>query len=212
MNYIYDILLNFQKAFYDFYEWNEEDEIIHIRKIPLFRVSNPDFNNFKNNTVKFDKTFTEKIYNRTEKFKKINIATLNYVFLVSNSKEAMALKLGKNGVVTHKSSLLIDEEDEIADMANDLKLFPIEYSIVNKGSDNTFQTRNEKENSVSIINKLNNLYTHKDDDKLKFLYLECFNKKEEDATKAFNALKNEVVLNSKNYFKISDFFKIISQK
>ena len=122
MNYIYDILLNFQKDFYDFFEWNPEDEILHIRKIPLFRVSNKDFTIFKKGNVRFESSFMSRIYNRTEKFKKINTSALNYVFLVSNGKEAMGLKLNKNGIITHRSSLLIDEDDEIADMANDLKM------------------------------------------------------------------------------------------
>ena len=72
MNYIYDILLNFQKDFYDFFEWNPEDEILHIRKIPLFRVSNKDFTIFKKGNVRFESSFMSRIYNRTEKFKKIN--------------------------------------------------------------------------------------------------------------------------------------------
>ena len=55
MNYIYDILLNFQKEFYDFYEWNPDDEIIHIRKIPLFYINNNDFYTIKNSVVSFNK-------------------------------------------------------------------------------------------------------------------------------------------------------------
>ena len=39
MNYIYDIYLNFNKTYYDFYEWNNNDKVMHIKKIPLFKVS-----------------------------------------------------------------------------------------------------------------------------------------------------------------------------
>ena len=35
MNYIYDILLNFKNKLYDFYDWNINDDITHIRKIPF---------------------------------------------------------------------------------------------------------------------------------------------------------------------------------
>ena len=105
MNYIYDILLNFQKEFYEFYEWNTSDEITHIRKIPLIRVSDKELNIFKEWSIRFEKDFIEKIYNKTERFKKVNVVLIPYVFLASNGKEAMALKLGKNGIVTHKSSL-----------------------------------------------------------------------------------------------------------
>ncbi len=212
MNYIYDILLNFQKDFYDFFEWNPEDEILHIRKIPLFKTSNRDFIMFKNGTVRFENDFLNRIYNRTEKFKKINTSVLNYVFLVSNGKEAIGLKLNKNGVITHRSSLLIDEDDEIADMANDLKVWDFEYTILSPIKEENFQTRFEKENIHIILQKLNNLYNNKETDKLKFLYLECFSKKENDMEKIFNMLRREVLKYTDNYSKIFDFFKIIGQK
>ncbi len=212
MNYIYDILLNFQKDFYDFFEWNPEDEILHIRKIPLFKVSNKDFTIFKKGNVRFESNFMSRIYNRTEKFKKINTSALNYVFLVSNGKEAMGLKLNKSGIITHRSSLLIDEDDEIADMANDLKIWDFEYTILSPIKEDEFQTRFEKENGHAIIQKLNNLYNHKEDEKLKFLYLECFSEKENDVNKIFSILKEEILKHTDNYNKIFDFFKIIGQK
>lgn len=211
MNYIYDVLLNFQKDFYDFYEWNEDDEIIHIRKMPLFYISNKDYNIIKNSTVCFNKDFCDKIHNRTEKFKKINVALLNYVFLISNGKETMALKLNKNGVTTHKSSLLLDENEEISEMAEDLKLYNLEYKII-KSNDISFNTRYEKENIVDISNKLCFLYNHKEDDKLKFLYLECFGKVEDDVNKVFNKLQKEIKSNNKVTLKMIDFFKLINQK
>ena len=44
MNYIYDIVLNFNKEYYSFYEWNRKDNIINVKKIPLFLVDNECFN------------------------------------------------------------------------------------------------------------------------------------------------------------------------
>ena len=61
MNYAYDIILNFQKDYYDFFEWNKNDEILHIRKIPIFKISNTDYQLFKNSTVKFNKDFVTKM-------------------------------------------------------------------------------------------------------------------------------------------------------
>ena len=48
MNYIYDIALNFQKYFCEFYEWRREDKISNIRKIPLYRITTNDINTLKN--------------------------------------------------------------------------------------------------------------------------------------------------------------------
>lgn len=211
MNYIYDILLNFQKEFYDFYEWNTDDEIMHIRKMPLFLISDDDYLILKNSVVCFDKEFCDKIHNRTERFKKINVALINYAFLISNGKETMALRLGKNGIVSHRSSLLLEENEEISDMAEDLKLYNINYKVI-KSIEPCFQTRNEKENVLNVSNKLNLLYNHKDDEKIKFLYLECFGKNEDDVNIAFNKLQRQIKCDNKCTLKIIDFFNIINQK
>ena len=51
MNYIYDIVLNFNKEYYSFYEWNRKDNIINVKKIPLFLVDNECFNIMKYDNV-----------------------------------------------------------------------------------------------------------------------------------------------------------------
>ena len=211
MSYIYDILLNFQKNYYDFFEWNSTDEIIHIRKMPVFRVNNLDYKKIKNSIVKFESEFLDKIYNRTEKFKNINISFLNYVFLISNGKEAMGIKLNKDGFITHKSSLLLDEEEDIAETAEDLEIYKLNYKFI-KSENSCLHTRNERENIANASNKLFALYSHKEDEKLKFLYLECFGKNESDVDKIYKVLASEIKNNNKNTSKIIDFFKLISQK
>ena len=45
MTYIYDVTLNFNEVLYDFFEWNNNDNLIHVRKIPIFKVSNENFLN-----------------------------------------------------------------------------------------------------------------------------------------------------------------------
>ena len=54
MNYIYDILLNFNNIPYDIFEWNKDDKILHIRKIPLIKLSTFDLSNLVNKKVKID--------------------------------------------------------------------------------------------------------------------------------------------------------------
>ena len=61
MNYIYDILLNFNRQLYDFFEWNLSDNIIHVRKIPLFRIDSKTLLTIRDNKVKVDSSFLEKI-------------------------------------------------------------------------------------------------------------------------------------------------------
>ena len=76
MNYIYDIILNFQKEYYDFYEWNNNDHIYHMRKIPIIKVNNKQLLDIKNNTIKF-KIDTLKFLNvKAEQIKNNDIAKL----------------------------------------------------------------------------------------------------------------------------------------
>ena len=44
MNFIYDIVLNFNKEYYYFFEWSRKDNVINIKKIPFFLI---DYQTFK---------------------------------------------------------------------------------------------------------------------------------------------------------------------
>ena len=72
MNYIYDILVNFKETLYDFYEWNKNDNITHIRKIPLFRINDIFFKDFY--------LFTKKLFTLCTE-KDIIIRSENYFFI-----------------------------------------------------------------------------------------------------------------------------------
>lgn len=212
MNYIYDVLLNFQKDFYEFFEWNRNDEIYHIRKMPLFRVSSSDFNLFRNGVVCFDKEFLDSIFNRCERIKKVSVSSIAYAFLVSDGKDVMALKLNKKGINIFKSGLLIDEADDIADIASDLRERKIGYSVIKKEFCVNFQTRFEIENCKRLIKNLENIYCSGENDKIRYLYLECFNENSSDVHYMYDKLRKEILEFGDNYLKIFDFFKIISAK
>ena len=66
MNYMYDVLLNFNDFPYDIFEWNKDDKINHIRKIPLFKLKTADLSNLINKNVRLDNDFLNKIYKKTE--------------------------------------------------------------------------------------------------------------------------------------------------
>ena len=44
MSYVYDIVLNFNNDYYDFYEWKNDDLIYHIKRINLIRVDSKVYN------------------------------------------------------------------------------------------------------------------------------------------------------------------------
>lgn len=109
MNYIYDILVNFQDRLYDFYEWNVEDEITHIRKIPLFYVPKKVLDDLKFGKIKIEGDFLKQLEQRTEIFTDKNVRGLPYVGLFCDGKEAIVVSFNKKGVSTSKSRLLVED-------------------------------------------------------------------------------------------------------
>jgi len=132
MNYIYDILLNFQPTVYDFYEWNLNDDIIHIRKIPVFHISQKQLNEIRDYKVQIEKEFLTKIYKKTERFTKKEVELMPYVCILSTEEEALAVKLDKNGTVLKKSKLLVEEENETLEVAERLSVFTLNYKCLKK--------------------------------------------------------------------------------
>lgn len=203
MNYIYDILLNFKDDFFEFYDWNNTDDIIHIRKIPIIKIDTNDFLNIKNNTVIFNDNFLDKIKNKTEIFTRKKIRQVYNTFLLSDGISVFAITIVKNK--TKISSLLIDEELDILEEVKNIRTENINYSIVKNKQINYFKTRKQIEKEKFVKVKLNKIY---DEDKLKYIYYDCFNIKEKSIDKIIYELNNK--LNDKNICnKIYDFFKLI---
>ena len=158
MNYIYDVLLNFQTEYYDFFEWNQNDNIYHMRKTPIIKINKKRLNELKNNIVKFDDDTLNIINSKSERFKQNNISKLKYIFIVGDEHECLAIKLNKNGVISQKSSLLPNEQDDVIEI---LKLQPeikLNYKIIKQKQINNFKTRFEIENEKFIIDELNKIY------------------------------------------------------
>ena len=175
MNYIYDILLNFNNIPYDIFEWNKDDKILHIRKIPLIKLSTIDLSNLVNKKVIIDKEFLIKIYKRTEQYNK---KVLDYAFLATDGKMVIAFKIEQNKI--KYSQLFLDEEMEVLDFSSNLNVSSIKYQIINDKKIDYLQTRNQQYIKKFIYNQLKKI---NDADKLNFLYLECFNKKSNDTLK-----------------------------
>lgn len=204
MIYIYDILLNFKDELYDFYDWNKNDNIIHIRKIPLIKIKEKDLVNIKNNNVKFDEETLNQIKDKAEIFTPKISKKIEYMTLLSDGNYVIGLQI--EGKKIKKSSLLIDEELDILEDVNNLDFMNINYKIINKGINNELKTRKQRETEKFIkkgINKIKN-----DEEKLKYLYYECFDKKEENKEKILYKMLNNINNLDVNK-KIYNFLKLI---
>lgn len=210
MTYIYDILLNFNNKLYEVYEWNKNDDITHIRKIPLFKISSKNLFDILNNKVKLDSNFLINIFRKTEFFTKNKINIIEYSFLATDGKEAVALKCNNQSIIEY-SKLLYEEETEVLEYSESLKISEIKYDIITKINRDMFKTRNENNIKKIIFKELNEMIKNNDEDKLNYIYLECFNKK------INGDIKKQIYIDlEKNwnevYLQIYDFLKKILLK
>lgn len=191
MDYIYDIVLNFHDNYYDFYEWQPNDKIINIKKIPIYKIANSDYLNLRNNNITIDKNTLPK---------------QNKMFLVTSGIEVLGLLIDDNGKVLKKSSLLFEESDEILEDKDSIKLINIKYQI-NKKNNIIHQSRITKEKTKYINNYLHNIDKIKDEYILKYLYYDLYNIEEDNIDKIYN---NLLELSKENINKIHDSIKKIN--
>ena len=172
MNYIYDIVLNFQKDYYQFFEWNRTDKIKNISKILVYHVTDQDLINLIYNDIIIDNPLLNNLKEETKRYKKITI-------LVSNTKQTIGLLFDKNGTLLKRSSLLFEEEAEVNNFAKELPITTINYKK-NKKLPISSALRAEKEKKepiIKYINQTNDLTT------LKYLYYEYFKEECDDTSK-----------------------------
>lgn len=209
MNYIYDIFLNYNNLVYDVFEWNKEDKITHIRKIPFIVIDSLDLYNLINKNVVIDNTFLAKIYRKTEVFSKKSPYCLDYSFLATDKVEVVAFKLDKNGMIKEYSKLLIAEEIEVLNYSESLSMQTIEYQIISDKIIEQFQTRNENKIKKFIYKELKLMQN--DLDKLNFLCLECFGQIKN--ANPLNVIYQQLENNWENiYIKVYNFLKMITIK
>lgn len=209
MNYTYDILANFNENYYEFYDWNNKDELTHIKKLPIIKVERNFLNDIKNNDVIVEKELLEKIFRKTEFFKTNKKNISNYICALCDGTKAIIIKLDQTGKIKGRSSLLIDEENEIIDISDTMTTSNYKLKINKNKKQEYFKTRKEKEINRYIEKELKII----DNNKLKYLYFDCFNKKEEDINIIKKEIKNEIKNNFENIYKeVYEFLKLTSQR
>lgn len=207
MNYIYDILINLNKKYYDFFEWNQSDTIYHIRKIPIFRIKSNDFLNLLSSSVSVDSQFVELIKNKTDVFNNTP-NDLRYCCLLTDSNDVMAISFDEYGNTIGKSDLLIEEALDVLEISLHIKESSIKYKILKNDNNCDFLTRNTSKMQSKVLKKID-LLANDDTGKLKYLYYECFNEEEIDRKKMLEKIKKNII-NEDILKKLNKFFKLIS--
>lgn len=174
MIYIYDLTLNFNDRLYDFYDWKDTDSITHYRKIPLIKLSDKKYDKFLNNKVVVDEELLSLVRDKAQQYKGRMLKTVKYAFVLTNGFDAFAVMLDDGGTSVKKSKLVIGEELEVIDLANNLKVKDVSFNIVCKDNFVNKFTRDEEVIINDVVSKIND---HKDNlELLKYLYYEWNNK------------------------------------
>ncbi len=192
MKYMYDILLNFSdvKA-YEFYEWNNNDEIEYFKKVPLFRINNKNISDFVIGNIIEDKSFKESIYNVAEIYDHKMVRHVKYAGIVTDGEVALAFLLDNKGKIIMMSKMLIDEESEVLEIGNSIKEVYIDIKVnSNNNFNNIYLTRLENYKKFFLNKEIDSLYDSKNINKLKYLYFECSNKIEDDINMIYLKLKD----------------------
>lgn len=192
MIYIQDIILNLNKELIEFFEWNNNDYLTHVRKIPIFKINNEDLFKIKSENIINNNQLIESIKNKCHTFSKIKY---NYLFLVCTEEKVIAISTNKDGEIKLISDLLIEEEDDILE---DISKYPyIDLSITIKNySENKILTRKEKEKINFVYDSIKNLNPNI------YEYI-CFELNIE-------SINQETIMN--NYNKMYNFFNLIQNK
>lgn len=175
MYYYYDVLLNFTEVpeIYEFYEWEEKDNVEFIKKIPLFRVTTECLKDNLKFQTKFDSSLVEQIKEKTI----VKGSTENNcnTFLLSDAKNALALEINEEGMVVSRSKLLPSDELNLSEVMFTMKESTLHYEKLEKYQMSK-TLRQIREIKKLIRNEIDTLYEEKNCSKLKYLYYEWLNK------------------------------------
>lgn len=208
MNYVYDILSNFNQELYDFYDWDKNDNFTHLRKVPSFRVSKEVLVDLMFKKAKIKGNLLKLIKDKTQVFTKEGVDVIEYCFIISDSVNALGVILDEDGVVYKKSKFLVSEELEINKCLKTSKIYNVEYNLLSSKTHYSNMTRNEEKVTNLILNELELIMDSTD--KIDYLYYEWFNtnkgknkyKKLVSSIKSRYTSKHEYILELLNLLKI----------
>lgn len=208
MNYVYDILSNFNQELYDFYDWDKNDNFTHLRKVPSFRVSKEVLVDLMFKKVKIKGNLLKLIKDKTQVFTKEGVDVIEYCFIVSDSVNALGVILDEDGVVYKRSKFLVSEELEINKCLKTGKIYNVEYNLLSSKTHYSNMTRNEEKVTNLILSELELIMDSTD--KIDYLYYEWFNtnkgknkyKKLVSSIKSSYTSKHEYILELLNLLKI----------
>lgn len=163
MNYTYNVTVNFNESFINFYEWNENDNITRLNKTLLYEVDMKTYHDILNKNIIVDKNFLD------------TLIITNYTCIFTTEVDAICVKFNLDGTIKFLSKLLLDEEKDILEELSKENKIVLNYKkISNKQMGYSKFTRSEKQNIDKILNFL--IKEKNNTSLIEYLYYEWFNK------------------------------------
>ena len=208
MNYIYDILLNFiDDNYYEFYEWNNNDNFVNIKKTIVLRVTNDTIYDILNYKIKINKKILNMIKNKTSFYKKNNRKDLDNICIISNCEKSIALSIDETGIIKYKSALLLDEEIDANKIAEREEVTIIEYKKYKSQKKKSYIARSDLIKQEYLLKEIRKIYQNKNYKKLKYFYYELFDKEKDDYKSMYKELIDNLQDYKDKYDKIYDILK-----
>ncbi len=191
MNYYYDLILNLEDKHISFYEWEENDNLEYIEKIPVHRITENDMLKILQNHIKVNEDFLELLKNKTLLKTNGIINVINYATILTDTKTTLAIEFDKNGKEIARSNLMLEDDLNVCEIGFTLKKKNLKYEILDsiKINNNLRKIIRIKE---YVLQEITKLYQDKNETKLSFLFLEWFNKKENDINKIYHKILTEL--------------------
>lgn len=210
MNTVYDLLLNFQEEPLAFYEWDHDDMIEHIKRIPMVRVKSEMLFALFSGDISLDLSFLQEIYQLTEKY---NLERISYACLFTDGNMVLAVEFSEEGNSIFKSRLLLEDEEEIIKYALHEEEIEIPYTILGENKEVSFFTRKEKKVRHFLEREIIHAYEKKEYSKLRYLYLEYFHASENNHKKIKDSLLRSMEKNlDKKHFQLYELLMMLTKK
>lgn len=171
MNYYYDVLLNFLDTNIYFYEWDNLDNIEYYKRVPLIQVNSKTLKDFINNNIVVEKEFLDTIKDKAKKMDNC----LSYIAIFADKNGSIALEFDENGNSIARSFLGLEDDLNICDILYTIDNLKVNYKI-NTSIDYNDNLRIEDKIKLIIKTEVKSLYKKQDFTKLKYLFMEWFNK------------------------------------
>ena len=191
MNYIYNIFTNFNEDYYDFFEWEKNDNILHIKKMPIIKIDKIDYCKLLSYNFRIDIDLIKTIKNKTELFNKDIKQNYQNLLLITNGIDIIGIEFDNLGNCIKRSSITVEEELDINQITKKIKKENIKYILKDK-IDKRLKTRKETKTKQFIIDELYKLSLNNNKNKIIYLYYECFNNEEKNVKKALNTIFNNI--------------------